>query len=127
MNRRPLGLVISGEARRHAENLRKLLAPGLVDMLDAPSMSELLMWVQRGLADVAVVDSDHDDRELLNTLRIIRQVNSAMPVVLVVRNITRRFLEGALRLEAFSIVHKPLEREELLIQLWRIVERHNCL
>ena len=46
-----------------------------------------------------------------------------MPVVLVVREVSRRFMESALRLTAFSIVQKPIEREELLIQLRRILER----
>jgi hypothetical protein len=45
-------------------------------------------------------------------------------VILVAREVSRRFLEGALRLAAFSIAHKPLEREELLIQLRRIMERY---
>ncbi len=45
-------------------------------------------------------------------------------MILVARDISRRFLEGALRLEAFSITHKPLEREELLMQLRRIMDRY---
>ena len=70
-----------------------------------------------------MVDSDEGDEALLNTLRMIRRVNAVLPVVLVAGQVTRRFMEGALRLEAFSIVHKPLGREELLIQLRRIVDR----
>ena len=124
MRPRPLGLVVSGEARRHAENLRKLLGPRLVDMVDARDVNELLCVVQLGRADAVVVDSDNGNEELLSTLRMIRRVSWGLPVVLVARQTTRAFMEGALRLEAFSIVHKPLEREELLIQLRRIVERY---
>jgi DNA-binding NtrC family response regulator len=122
--RRPLALVVSGETRRHAEVLRKLLLPELVRMLDADTMDELLGIVQHGAADAVVVDSDRDDQELLMMLRLIRRVNWAVPVILVARDATRRFLEGALRLEAFSIAHKPLEREELLMQLRRVMERY---
>lgn len=121
--RRPLGLVISGETRRHVEVLRKLLGPELVSMLDAGDMAELLGIVQHGAADAVVVDSDRGDQELLRILRMIRRVDWALPVILVAREVSRRFLEGALRLEAFSVAHKPLEREDLLIQLQRIMER----
>jgi DNA-binding response OmpR family regulator len=122
--KRPLSLVVSGETRRHGETLRKLLLPELVKMLDAHNMHELLGIVQHGAADAVVVDSDRDDQELLTMLRLIRRVDWAVPVILVAREVSRRFLEGALRLEAFSIAHKPLEREELLIQLRRIMERY---
>ena len=79
--------------------------------------------VEAGLGDAVVIDSNRGDQELLVMLRSIRRVTWAVPVVLVVRRATRRFMEGALRLEAFSVVHKPLEREELLVQLRRILER----
>jgi DNA-binding NtrC family response regulator len=121
--RRPLGLVVSGEARRHADVLRQLLGPDLVEMVIAGDTEQLLLFVQGGRADAVVVDSDRGDQEVLEVLRMIRRVNSGLPVVLVARSATRRFMEVALRLAAFSIVHKPLEREELLIQLRRIVER----
>lgn len=122
--RRPLALVVSGETRRHADVLRKLLLPELVRMLDAGNMNELLGIVQHGAADAVVVDSDRDDQELLTMLRLIRRVDWGVPVILVARDVSRRFLEGALRLEAFSIAHKPLEREDLLMQLRRIMDRY---
>ena len=127
MVRRPLGLVVSGEARRHADILRQLLGPDLVVMVNADGTDQLLWFVEDGRADAVVVDSDRGDQELLDVLRMIRRVNAALPVVLVAREATRRFMEGALRLAAFSIVHKPLEREDLLIQLRRIVERRETL
>ena len=52
---------------------------------------------------------------------------AALPVVLVVRDVSRRFMESALRLTAFSVVHKPLEREDLLIQLRRMLERFHLM
>lgn len=118
-----VGLVVSGDAGRHVEILRTLLGPHLVDMYNAGDVTELLAIVQRGRADVAIIDSDRGEEEVLKALRMIRRVNAAMPVVLVTGRVTRRFMEGALRLEAFSIVHKPVEREDLLIQLQRILQR----
>ncbi len=122
-NRRPLALVVSGEACRHVVILQKLLGPNLVDMHNAHDTGDLLAIVKRGDADAVVVDTEGGEQELLKTLRLIRRVNSSLPVVLVAKQASRRFMEGALRLAAFSVVHKPLEREELLIQLRRIVER----
>lgn len=121
--RRPFTLVVSGEARRHGGVVQQLLGPSQVDLYDAMDIADLMAAVQAGRADAVVVDSDGGEQELLKTLRMIRRVNPALPVVLVARRVSRRFMENALRLEAFCVVHKPLEREELLIQLRRLVER----
>jgi len=121
---RPLAIVVSGEARRHEDVLRKLLGPNLLNMYNARGPGELVTIVQSRGPDVAVVDSDQGQEELLWTLRLIRRVNRVLPVILVVREVTRRFMEDALRLTAFSIAQKPLEREELLIQLRLILKRY---
>jgi len=116
-------LVVSGEARRHVVNLQKLLGPHPVDMYNAADTGDLMATVQEGRADAVVVDSEWGQQDVLKILRMIRRVNAALPVVLVAQRTPRRFMEGALRLAAFSIVHKPVEREELLIQLRRLVDR----
>lgn len=119
----PFGLVVSGEAKRHEEALRKLLGPNVVVTHLATDTGQVLEIVQHGQAHAVVIDTEAGDYELLKTLRMIRRVNTALPVVLVAHEVSRRFMEDALRLAAFSVVHKPLEREELLIQLRRIFER----
>ena len=116
-------LVVSGEARRHVVNLQKLLGSHPVDMYNAADTGDLMTTVQEGRADAVVVDSEWGQQDVLKVLRMIRRVNAALPVVLVAQRTPRRFMEGALRLAAFSIVHKPIEREELLIQLQRLVDR----
>ncbi len=121
----PLGLVLFGEARRHEDALRTLLGPRVLRMYNVANQGDLLEVVRFGQADAAVVDSEADDRESLQTLRMIRRVNAALPVVLVAQQVSRRFLEDALRLAAFSVAHKPLEREELLIQVRLIIERYH--
>lgn len=120
---RPFRLVISGEARRHVANLQKLLGSHPVAMYNAADTGDLMATVQDGRADAVVVDSDRGQQDVLKILRMIRRVNAALPVVLVAHRTPRRFMEGALRLTAFSVVHKPVEREELLIQLRRLVDR----
>ena len=122
---RPVTLIVSGEARSQAGIIQQLLGPALVSMFNVADTGELLHVVQRRQVDGAVVDSEVGDggEDLLKTLRIIRRIDAKLPVVLVASSLSRRFLEGALRLEAFSVVRKPMQREELLIQLRRIVER----
>lgn len=124
--RRPFGLVVSGDACRHEDAVRKLLGPNFVVTYRATNAGELLKIVEHRGADAAVLDAG-DDHELLKTLRMIRRVNMAIPVVLVAQEVSRRFLEDALRLAAFSVAHKPLEREELLMHLRRIFERLGAL
>lgn len=123
LNRGPFRVVVSGEASRHEEALQKLLGPNVVLTVRAGNPGELLAVIERRQADAAVLDTELGQQELLRTLRMIRRINVTLPVVLVTREVSRWFMEDALRLAAFSVAHKPLEREELLIQLRRIFER----
>lgn len=120
---RPFGLLVSGDAARHEEALQKLLAPRYVETLRADEPEQVLNLVRAGQADAAVLDLPGDHQQLLKMLRMIRRMNTAIPVVLVAQSVSRRFMEDALRLAAFSVAHKPLEREHLLIQLRRLLER----
>ncbi|HUS47725.1 MAG TPA: response regulator [Phycisphaerae bacterium] len=120
----PFGLVVSGEAGIWQRALERIVGPQLLVTYEVRGDTELLEVVQSGVADAAVLDDDVDWRlDVLQLLRMIRRVNEHLPVVVVTRRTDRRVLESALRLAAFSVVHKPLELEELLRQIQRIMIR----
>ena len=61
--------------------------------------------------------------DVLRLLRMIRRISTVLPVVVVTKRKDRRILEDAMRLAAFSVVAKPLELEELLRQIQRMMVR----
>jgi DNA-binding response OmpR family regulator len=61
--------------------------------------------------------------DMLHLLRLLRQVDRMLPVVVLTKRTDRRWLEDALRLAVFSVVVKPLELEELLRQIQRMMIR----
>jgi CheY-like chemotaxis protein len=83
-----------------------------------------LLGGTRVVADAAVLDDQVDwELNVLQVLRMIRRVDSMLPVVVITGRTERRWLEDALRLAVFSVVSRPLEFEELLRQIQRMMAR----
>lgn len=122
--RNPLGLVVTGEAELWTSALEKIVGPRWLKTYDVASDRELLDVVESGRADAAVLDdSARWSVDVLGLLRMVRRLDAALPVVVVTTRRDRRYLEHALRLAAFSVVVRPLELEELLRQIQRIMLR----
>jgi DNA-binding NtrC family response regulator len=119
----PFGLVLTGDAQAWRDALEQLVGPQL-RTYPVRADRELLDVVEAGLVDAAVLDEGiRGNFEVLELLRLIRRLDAAMPVVVVTARRDRRVLEGALRLAAFSVVSRPLQLEDLIQQVWRMMER----
>ena len=121
--RGPFSLVVSGEASQYSEALEKIVGHTWLVTHQVLSDEQVLEIVQEGRADAAVLDTAATQLEPLRLLRMIRQMQRAMPVVLLTNRSDRRWLQEALRLAAFSVVSKPLRLEELLFQIHRMMIR----
>jgi DNA-binding NtrC family response regulator len=122
----PFGLVVTGEAEGWESALEQIVGPRFLTTYRVNSQGELLEVVEAGLADAAVLDDSAQwGVEVLQLLRMIRRLDAALPVVVVTHHPERRWLEDALRLTAFSVVSRPLELEELLRQIQRMMVRLN--
>ena len=120
----PFGLVVTGEANAWRPALEKLVRPEWLQTLVVHDGQQLMDVVRSGQADAAVLDEDADfDLDVLSVLRMIRRMNEMLPVVVITRHTDRRWLENALRLTVFSVVAKPLELEQLLRQIHRMMAR----
>lgn len=126
LNRRrcPLSLVVTGEAGGWRPALEQIVGPEWLTTYEVSEKGELLDVVEAGLADAAVLDDEADwDVSVLQLLRLIRRLDTLLPVVVLTRRTDRRWMEDALRLTAFSVVVKPLDLEALLRQIQRIMTR----
>ncbi len=120
----PLSLVVTGEAQDWRDALEQLIGPRWLRTYQARDDRELLQVIGSGVADAAVLDDSAAlGLDALRLLRMIRRVNAVVPVVVVTAHTERRWLEDALRLAAFSVVIRPLELEELLRQIQRVMAR----
>jgi len=124
-HRTPLNLVVTGEAASWLPALEKIVGTEYVAPRRVQDDRELLQVVSAGDADAAVLDDAAEwQLDVLHLLRMIRRVNRTLPVVVVVTGRRdRHWLEDALRLAAFSVVTRPLELEELLRQIQRMMRR----
>ena len=126
MNERktPFGLVVTGEAESWQPALEQIVGRQWLVTYRVRGRDELLQVVQAGVADAAVLDDTAEmGMDVIQMLRLIRRVNAMLPVVIVSGQVDRRFMENALKLAAFSVVQRPLELEELLRQLSRMMQR----
>lgn len=120
----PLGLVVTGEAQDWQDALEKMIGPQWIRTYQVKNQGQLLEVISSGLADAAILDDAASlGLDTLKLLRIIRRVNTIVPVVMVTAHTERRWLEDALSLAAFSVVIRPLELEELLRQIQRMMAR----
>jgi DNA-binding NtrC family response regulator len=124
---RPFSLVVTGEAENWRPVLDAIVGPRWLVTFEARNDREVLEVVRSGLADAAVLDDSAElGVEALQLLRMIRRLDAVLPVVVVTtEHPERRWLEDALRLAAFSVVTGPLELEELLRQIQRMMLRIN--
>jgi DNA-binding NtrC family response regulator len=122
--RHPFGLVVTGQAEIWQDALRQIVGPQWLRTYQVRGGDELLQVVQSGLADAAVLDDSAQlGLDVMQILRMIRRLSANLPVVVVTQQVDRRTLENALRLAAFSVVSQPLELEELLRQIRRMMVR----
>jgi len=120
----PLGLVITGEAGTWQPALERIVGPQWLRTYMVSSQKQLLQVVEAGMVDAAVLDDQAEwELDILQLLRMIRRLDALLPVVIVTGRRDRRWLEDALRLAVFSVVARPLELEELLRQIQRIMTR----
>jgi len=120
----PFGLVVTGEAQSWQPALEQIVGRQWLMTYRVQGRDELLHVVQSGVADAAVLDDSADmGIDVIQMLRLIRRMDAMLPVVIVSGQVDRRFMENALKLAAFSVVQRPLELEELLRQLSRMMQR----
>lgn len=123
---KPFSLLVTGEAESWLPALEQIVGRQVLIARKVTDDHELLEVVSRGAADAAVLDDAAEWRlDVLQLLRMIRRLDAVLPVVVVTSRRDRRWMEHALRLAAFSVVTRPLELEELLRQIARMMQRLN--
>ena len=115
---KPFRLIVTGEANAWLPALETIVGPRWIAPHRVNNDRELLDVVEARQADAAVLDDQVDwALDILRILRLIRRLDTTLPVVVVTHHRDRRRLQAMLELRAYSVVGHPLELEQLLRQI----------
>ena len=91
------------------------------DTIVADDGPQVLRIVEHGGIDLVVLDVNLAPMGGLRTLRILRDINQWLPVILTSRAWTRHLLIEALHFEASSVLQVPVDLDTLLRTVQRLL------
>ncbi|MHC4610393.1 MAG: response regulator transcription factor, partial [Planctomycetota bacterium] len=78
---------------------------------------ETIGLVERSEIDAAILSVELPQMDGLNVLRIIRSIDAELPCVMLTADASKRTLQRALELGAYSVVTQPVDP----VALWRVM------
>jgi CheY-like chemotaxis protein len=106
------------------DTVRRLLEPQGVHTLSVRSGREALELIQHTHIHVAVLDQSMPQLGGLQVIRLMRDLKSAPPSILLANHLTDHLLHEALGMRVFSVLSKPVDLNTLLDALARVMKRH---
>ena len=106
------------------DTVRRLLEPQGVHTLSARSGREALDLIQHTQIHVAVLDQSMPQLGGLQVIRLMRDLKSPPPSILLANHLTDHLLHEALGMRVFSVLSKPVDLNMLLDALARVMRRH---
>ena len=106
------------------DTVRRLLEPQGVHTLSVRSGREALDVIQQTQIHVAVLDQSMPQLGGLQVIRLMRDLKSAPPSILLANHLTDHLLHEALGMRVFSVLSKPVDLNMLLDALARVLKRH---
>jgi CheY-like chemotaxis protein len=111
---RPYSLLITDDDAAFRESLRGIFEPEGFRTLLAQSGEEALDILTSQQVHLALLDQNLPRLTGLETLRIIRQSNLLLPVILITADRTQQLLREALSAHAFCVMSKPVTRSAVV-------------
>jgi CheY-like chemotaxis protein len=104
--------------------VRQLLLPQGVQTVSVRSGREALAVLEQRPVHVAVLDADMPQLGGLQVLKRLQSLPSPPPAILLARQLSSHLLHEALGLRVFSVLGKPVDFNQLLDALARVMRRH---
>jgi len=101
----------------------QLLAPQGVRTVSARTGREALSLIEQRQCHVAVLDVDMPQLGGLQVIRRIQSLQQPPPAILLARQLSAQLLHEALGLQVFSVLAKPVDFNQLLDALARVMRR----
>jgi DNA-binding response OmpR family regulator len=100
-----------------------IFRPRGINALVARSADDVLRIIDNNKIHLAILDAAIDEFCGIQTIRTIRKRNKLLPCLLLSQNINHRLLAGALDLNVFSVLAKPVNLALLAEQVNRIFQK----
>ena len=112
----PYQLLIADDDEGFREVLRTIFEP-LFSLFEAESGEEAVEIVEGEHVDLVLIDMNMHKLSGLDTVRIVKQINSRLPCILCTSDATDELREQARAVDVWSVLSKPVRKRELLINV----------
>jgi DNA-binding NtrC family response regulator len=119
-----LTVLLADQADQWSSTLRKMLEPQGVFTIGVPTGREALRLIEGGSIHVAVLDQRLPQMTGMQVIKRMRDLPASPPAILLADHLSNQLLHEALNLQVFSVVGKPVDFNQLLDSLARVLKRH---
>jgi DNA-binding NtrC family response regulator len=120
-----LTVLLANEQEGWHQTVRGLLEPQGVQTLSARSGREALHMIESQPIHVAVLDQQMPQLGGLQVIRLMRELRQAPPAILLASQLSSHLLNEALGMHVFTVLAKPVDFNQLLDALARVLRRYH--
>lgn len=120
-----LTVLLANEQEGWHQTVRGLLEPQGVQTLSARSGREALHMIESQPIHVAVLDQQMPQLGGLQVIRLMRELRQAPPAILLANQMSSHLLNEALGMHVFTVLAKPVDFNQLLDALARVLRRYH--
>jgi DNA-binding NtrC family response regulator len=120
-----LTVLLANEQEGWHQTVRSLLEPQGVQTLSARSGREALQMIENQRVHAAVLDQQMPQLGGLQVIKLMREMRSAPPAILLANQLTNNLLHEALGMHVFTVLTKPVDFNVLLDALARVLRRYH--
>jgi CheY-like chemotaxis protein len=121
---RDYSILITDDDNRCREALRDIMEPEGFRTVQASCGEEALEIVRGGEIHLVLLDMHMPRLTGLETLQLVRQINSLLPAILVTADATASLLRQACQAHAYSVIPKPVSKN---VVLYTVVRALSCV
>src|SRR5262245_24364924 len=121
--KQPYSILITDDDRGCRETLREIVEPEGFRTYLAASGEEAVDIVREEPVHLALLDMHMPRLTGLETLELVRQVNTILPCILVTGDATEELMRQAFRARAYSVIPKPVSKNVVIYMVVRALVR----
>jgi CheY-like chemotaxis protein len=118
-------VLLSDEQDGWQQTVHRLLQPQGVQTVTARNGREALDLIQSEMVHAAVLDAQMPVLGGMQVVKMMREMKSAPPAILLTSHLTDHLLHEALGMHVFSVLSKPVDFNLLLDSLARVLRRYH--
>jgi len=110
---KPYHLLLADDDPQFREVLRALFEPWF-ELVEAESGERAVEIVEHRQIDLLLLDMHMDELTGIQTVQLVKRINSHLPCILVTGDATDEIVEEATKVDIWSVLSKPVSRLDLI-------------